>query len=97
MSLLFTLLSVYYAWISLKTGREFFKRRKTLFDEKLTLGERALLDRGSFFLLIPLSVLLHELGHAMATWQVGGTVARFRWFMFWGTPEKKRVYWSSAI
>ncbi len=84
MGLIFTLLSVIYAWTSLKTAREFFQRRATLFDERLTQYERALFDRGAFFLLIPIGVLLHELGHAAATWQVGGTVERFRWFMFWG-------------
>ena len=84
MTLIFTLLSIVYAWTSLTTAREFWRRRTTLFDQRLTQGERALFDRGAFFLLIPIGVLLHEFGHAVATWQVGGTVERFRWFLFWG-------------
>src|SRR5688572_25246786 len=40
-------------------------------------------------LLIPIGVLLHELGHALATWQVGGQVREFQWRVFWGyiVPE----------
>ncbi|MEM7557447.1 MAG: tetratricopeptide repeat protein, partial [Cyanobacteria bacterium P01_A01_bin.84] len=31
-----------------------------------------------------LGVLLHEIGHSLATWQVGGTVETFRWYFFSG-------------
>ncbi len=84
MGMVFTLLSLWYTWISIQTLRRFWQQRATLFDENLTASDRAALDRGAFFLLIPLGVLLHELGHAAATWQVGGQVAVFRWYVFWG-------------
>lgn len=29
-------------------------------------------------------MLAHELGHALATWQVGGQVVAFQWRVFWG-------------
>ncbi|MEL7082865.1 MAG: M50 family metallopeptidase [Cyanobacteria bacterium J06597_1] len=38
----------------------------------------------AFFLCIPLAVLVHEFGHALATWQVGGQVLEFQWRGFWG-------------
>lgn len=84
MSLLFTALSLYYVYLTVQTLRTFHAQRATLFDETVTPQERRLFDRGAFFLLIPIAVLLHEGGHALATWQVGGEVLRFRWFVFWG-------------
>lgn len=84
MNLLFTALSLYYVYLTVQTLRTFHAQRATLFDERVTPAERRLFDRGAFFLLIPIAVLLHELGHALATWQVGGEVLRFRWFVFWG-------------
>ena len=36
------------------------------------------------FILIPIGVLFHEIGHSLATWQVGGTVETFQWRLFWG-------------
>lgn len=33
----------------------------------------------ALFLVIPVGVLLHELGHALATWSIDGQVTDFRW------------------
>jgi len=82
MALVFTLISLWYTWISFQTLGRLWRRRATLFDDEVTPGDRAFFDRSAFFLLIPLGVLLHEVGHAAATWQVGGQVDTFRWFVF---------------
>jgi tetratricopeptide (TPR) repeat protein len=38
----------------------------------------------AFYVFIPLGVFLHEGGHALATWSVGGQVVDFQWRVFWG-------------
>ncbi len=53
-------------------------------DDKVTLEDKLLASKLAFFVLVPLGVLLHEIGHSLATWQVGGTVKTFRWFGFSG-------------
>ena len=53
-------------------------------DSEVTLANRQLAQRLAVFILVPLGVLLHEVGHSLATWQVGGTVETFRWYFFSG-------------
>jgi len=48
------------------------------------VSDDALANEAAFFILIPLGVFLHEAGHTLATWQVGGEVADFQWRVFWG-------------
>ncbi len=80
----FILLSLFYAWVGLRTLAEAWRHRERLFDDDLGAWDRGMLDRLAFFLLIPLGVLLHELGHAAATLQVGGEVLELRWYLFFG-------------
>lgn len=53
-------------------------------DAEVTASDRRLANELAFFVFIPLGVFLHEAGHALATWQVGGRVAEFQWRVFWG-------------
>jgi Peptidase M50B-like len=41
----------------------------------------------AFFLLVPIGVLLHELGHMLAAWLVGGQVYGLHYFVYWGYVE----------
>jgi tetratricopeptide (TPR) repeat protein len=91
MTILFTLLSLWYSWISLRTIAHVWRERRPLFDDQVTPHDRAVLDRAAFFLLIPVGVLLHEVGHALAARQVGAEVIAFRWFVFWGYVQHTRV------
>jgi Peptidase M50B-like len=78
--------------ISLDTIRLAWKHRKSFWSEiQNTPNARAerqlqslIAQRIAIFLFIPLGVLLHEWGHAIATWQLGGQVAEFQWRIFWG-------------
>lgn len=80
----FSLLSLFYAWVGLRTVHEAWRGRAALFDARVTAADRSMLDRLAFFVLIPLGVLLHELGHAAATLQMGGQVLEFRWLLYFG-------------
>ncbi|BAZ05763.1 M50 family metallopeptidase [Calothrix sp. NIES-3974] len=56
----------------------------SFWDGQVTVKDRFLLQRVAVFILVPVGVFFHEVGHAIATWQVGGTVVEFSWRVFWG-------------
>lgn len=60
------------------------RRHRTLFDGRFTLDERQRLLRFALFVLLPLSVLAHEGGHALAVKVFGGEVSGFGFFLFYG-------------
>jgi tetratricopeptide (TPR) repeat protein len=53
-------------------------------DDAVTTKDQLLAQRLAIFALLPLGVLLHEIGHTIATWQSGGTVSTFQWRFTWG-------------
>ncbi len=55
-----------------------------LWDNTLTERDRALLIRIALFVLMPVIVLFHELGHAAATIYFGGKVETFHYGFLWG-------------
>jgi tetratricopeptide (TPR) repeat protein len=68
----------------LVTANEVRKNWASLWDENLTTEDRRLLLRASLFLLEPLVVLFHELGHAAATLAFGGKIAEFHFAVLSG-------------
>lgn len=81
---LFGLLSLFYAWVGLRALVESWRERDALFDARVTARDRYMLDRLAFFAILPFGVLIHEVGHALAVWQVGGEVVEFRWLLYFG-------------
>ena len=77
LALLYSVQGLFALWRWIRSWREFW-------DETVTQAERSLAGQIAFFILIPLGVFLHEAGHAVATWQVGGQVVDFQWRVFWG-------------
>jgi hypothetical protein len=81
--------------VMLTTG-EVMKNWRSLFDDNLTSNDRQLLMRTALFLLLPVVVFFHELGHALAILFFGGKVAEFHYGLLWGyvvpsgmfTPEQ---------
>ena len=80
----FDLISIFYCVIAIGVIRRLIKKWKALVDDDIDLFDKRFISEVSFFILIPIGVLLHELGHAVATWQVGGEVVEFEWRIFWG-------------
>jgi tetratricopeptide (TPR) repeat protein len=84
MTSLFDLISLLYllrsAAVILRLGRNW----RAFWDADLTPADRRLANEAAFYIFIPLGVFLHEAGHALATWQVGGRVVEFQWRVFWG-------------
>lgn len=58
--------------------------RRTLFSEPVTAQKRQSLLRLAVFGLLPLSILLHELGHAIAIWSIGREVLDFGFAFIYG-------------
>jgi hypothetical protein len=81
---IFDIISVFYCILAIGVIRRLIKDWISFWDDHITPRDRRLITEVSFFILIPIGVLLHELGHALATWQVGGTVVDFEWRIFWG-------------
>lgn len=74
---LFDLITLFYILVGLRAVYMAWKNRRALTDESLDARDRQLLDQLAFFVLIPPGVFLHELGHALATIQLGGTIDWF--------------------
>lgn len=63
------------------------RHHRALFDDRFTLDERQRLLRFALFVLLPLSVLAHEGGHALAVNLFGGEVVGFGFFLYYGYVE----------
>lgn len=69
--------------VSIYTVKSVVDNVGTLFDEDLTIKDRNLLKQFAFFVLLPMVVLFHEIGHAITARYFGATVTAFHWSMFW--------------
>jgi len=85
---LFDLLSLFYVFIGARAVWTLAQNWRAFTDDQLTAFDRSLASQIAFFVFIPIGVFLHELGHAAATYQVGGTVdwlhGGFHYALFWG-------------
>jgi tetratricopeptide (TPR) repeat protein len=77
-------ISILYAVRGLFILGRLARNWRAFWDADVTADDRRLANEAAFYLLIPLGVFLHEGGHAVATWSVGGTVVDFQWRVFWG-------------
>ena len=77
-------ISLFYGLKSLQVVWRLARGWRGFWDREVTPADWALANQVAFFVLIPIGVFLHEAGHALATWQVGGQVMEFQWRVFWG-------------
>ena len=80
----FALISVFYLIIGVRVVYQLIRNFRATFDTTFTPEDRHLVDQAAFFVLIPISVALHELGHAVAIWLFGGHVQGWGFFGFAG-------------
>jgi tetratricopeptide (TPR) repeat protein len=85
---LFDLLSLFYVFLGIRALWTLKQNWRAFTDERLTAFDRNLATQLAFFVFIPIGVFFHELGHAAATYQVGGTIdwlgGGFHYALFWG-------------
>ncbi|MGH2536093.1 MAG: hypothetical protein ACRDHL_01725, partial [Candidatus Promineifilaceae bacterium] len=92
MGLLFSLLSLLYAVRGLQVALAVGRYWAALGGRRLSAQGRHLAGQASFYLAVPVSVLLHELAHALAVWAFGGRVLTFGYRVFWGFVEHVGEY-----
>jgi tetratricopeptide (TPR) repeat protein len=83
-TLFFDVISLLYILNSVRTIARLRRNWRAFWDEFVTPADLALANQLAFFVFIPVGVFWHELGHALATWSVGGQVVSFQWRVFWG-------------
>lgn len=74
---IFDLLSLLYLFLGARAVWTLVQNWRAFTDDQLTGFDRRLASEIAFFVFIPIGVFLHELGHAAATYQVGGTIDWF--------------------
>jgi hypothetical protein len=82
---LFNVLALVYVLVAVQIVRRLKAAGSATFDDKVTPEDRRLVTELAFFVLTPPAVALHELGHAVATWLLGGRVASFWFAFYWGS------------
>jgi len=80
----FVLISVFYALLGIRVVVQLARRWRATFDRRFTAEDRALVDQAAFFVLVPIAVALHELGHAVAIRALGGRVEGWGYYLFAG-------------
>lgn len=80
----FVLISVIYAVIGVQAIYKLVRSWSETWDRNFTQKDRILVDQAAFFVLIPVSVLLHEGGHAVMVEFLGGSVTDFGFYGFAG-------------
>lgn len=81
---LFDIISLLYAFLGVRALWTLAKNWRAFTDADLTASDRRLASDIAFFVFIPIGVFLHELGHVLATLQVGGQVVEFHYALFYG-------------
>jgi hypothetical protein len=80
----FALISVFYLILGVRLIIELGRNFRQTFDRNFTHADRMLVDQAAFFILLPIAVALHELGHAVAIWLFGGDVLDWGFYGFAG-------------
>lgn len=81
------ILGIFLAVAAAFTLADVWRGRAELFDHRVTGQDRQRLQRLVVFVLVPLSVLAHEGGHAVAVKLFGGEVTGFGFYIVYGYVE----------
>lgn len=73
--------------ISIRTLINLIRSWRQTFDADFTPGDRQRLSEVAFFILLPLSVIFHELGHAIMILKFGSHIVGYGWYFFYGFVE----------
>lgn len=80
----FSILSLIYVVLGVRVVWQMAQNWKAVWDKNFTQQDRLLVNQASFFFLIPLSVVLHEFGHAIMVWSFGKEVIDYGFYGFAG-------------
>lgn len=94
---IFTILSIILSLVAIRVLVTTVRDRKQLFDRDFTPQDRQRLSEAAFFLLLPISVLLHEVGHAVTVLAFGGQVVDFGYYLFFGYVQPQGFFTPSQV
>ena len=80
----FSIISLLYVALGVRVVWMIAQNWRSVWDRNFTPHDRVLVNQASFFFLIPLSVVLHEFGHAVAVWGFGKEVVDWGFYGFAG-------------
>jgi hypothetical protein len=80
----FALISLFYVILGVRVIYQLARNFRQTFDRTFTHEDRMLVDQAAFFVLLPVAVALHELGHAVAIHLYGGEVLDWGFYGFAG-------------
>jgi Tfp pilus assembly protein PilF len=80
----FNLITIFYGLLGLRLANTLWQEREQIRQEPLTPQKKNWGDEAAFYLAVPVGVVFHELGHAIAVWFFGGRVVEFGYRLFWG-------------
>lgn len=80
----FALISLFYLVLGVRVIYQLVRNFRQTFDLHFTRQDRVLVDQAAFFVLLPISVALHELGHAAAIRLFGGQILDWGFYGFAG-------------
>ncbi len=80
----FSIISLLYVVLGVRVVWQIATNWRSVRDKNFTPQDRLLVNQASFFFLIPISVVLHELGHAVAVWGFGSEVVDWGFYGFAG-------------
>lgn len=87
--------------LTLRTIKALWQNRQKAFDEDLTKADRDLLKQTAVFVMLPLVVLFHECGHALACYYFHLPITAVHWTLFWGEVQylggtREAIEWTAA-
>ncbi len=88
----FNLISFAYLAIAGLTTLRLFRGARSAFDDEFTAADHRLVGATAFYLVAPLGVVLHELGHAVVIWLFGGRVVDWHFLFYWGYVVPDRSF-----
>jgi len=77
-------LLVIYGLLAVRVVIQLVQRWNETWDANFTPADRSLVDQAAFFVLVPVSVALHELGHAVMVKVFGGEILDWGYYGFAG-------------
>jgi hypothetical protein len=88
----FNWISLFYAGVAALTSIRLLRRGKAVFGEPLQSADSRLLSAAAFYLLTPIAVALHELGHVVLVYALGGRIVGVHFLLYWGYVVPDRSF-----
>src|SRR6476661_1383742 len=80
----FAILGLLMAVTGVRTARDIYRNRRAMFDDDFTDYDRRLIMMTAFYFLVPISVALHECGHALMVKYFHAQIIDYGFYFFAG-------------